>query len=87
MTSLPAPIACPIILSPSDRHQLKRAAYDDTRRHQARMRAQIVLHAARGRSIAVALIALGASTGTWWVLGVGVWVLNAAFLTELIYRP
>ncbi|MEI5034951.1 hypothetical protein RB201_26575 [Streptomyces sp. S1A(2023)] len=37
--------------------------------------------------IAVALIALGASTGTWWVLGVGVWVLIAAFLTELIYRP
>ena len=37
--------------------------------------------------IAVALIALGGSTDTWWVLGVGVWVLIAAFLTELIYRP
>jgi len=38
-------------------------------------------------SIAVALITLGGSAETWWILGVGVWVLITAFLIELIYRP
>jgi transposase len=47
---LPAAIACPIILTASDRHRLKKAAYGHKTEHQARMRAHIVLHAARGRS-------------------------------------
>lgn len=42
--------ACPIVLTASDRHQLKKAAYGHKTAHQARMRAHIVLHAARGRS-------------------------------------
>lgn len=50
MPSLPAATACPIILTASDRHQLKKAAYGHKTEHQARIRAQIVLHAARGRS-------------------------------------
>ena len=47
---MPAAIACPIILTASDRHRLKKAAYGHKTEHQARMRAHIVLHAARGRS-------------------------------------
>ncbi|MFF0017989.1 IS630 family transposase [Streptomyces sp. NPDC005374] len=47
---MPAASACPIVLTASDRHRLKKAAYGHKTAHQARMRAQIVLHAARGRS-------------------------------------
>ncbi|WP_324604032.1 IS630 family transposase [Streptomyces vinaceus] len=37
-------------MSASDRHQLKKAAYGHKTEHRARIRAHIVLHAARGRS-------------------------------------
>ncbi|WP_234320779.1 IS630 family transposase [Streptomyces sp. NRRL B-1381] len=37
-------------LTASDRHQLKKAAYGHKTEHRARIRAHIVLHAARGRS-------------------------------------
>ncbi|MFG2504755.1 IS630 family transposase [Streptomyces rubiginosohelvolus] len=47
---MPAATACPIILTASDRHQLKKAAYGHKTEHRARIRAHIVLHAARGRS-------------------------------------
>ncbi|MFJ3221231.1 IS630 family transposase [Kitasatospora sp. NPDC086801] len=42
--------ACPIVLTAAERHQLKKAAYGHKTAHQTRMRAQVVLHAARGRS-------------------------------------
>ncbi|MFG2924270.1 IS630 family transposase [Streptomyces sp. NPDC048305] len=47
---MPAATACPIILTASDRHQLKKAAYGHKTEHRIRIRAHIVLHAARGRS-------------------------------------
>lgn len=50
MPSLPAASARPIILTASVRHRLKKAAYGHRTEHQARIRAQIVLHAAGGRS-------------------------------------
>ncbi|WP_159042579.1 hypothetical protein [Streptomyces sp. IGB124] len=34
-----------------------------------------------------AMIAAGATAEWWWLLGIGVWVLVAAFLVEMIYRP
>ncbi|WP_158943682.1 hypothetical protein [Streptomyces sp. NRRL S-378] len=34
-----------------------------------------------------AMIAAGATAEWWWLLGIGVWVLAAAFLMEMIYRP
>ena len=42
--------ACPIVLTAAERHQLKKAAYGHKTAYRARIRAQIVLHAARGRS-------------------------------------
>ncbi|MFD3679437.1 hypothetical protein [Streptomyces sp. NPDC058613] len=36
---------------------------------------------------AAVMAAVGALFGWWWLLGVGVWVLIAAFLIEMIYRP
>ncbi|MGJ7416606.1 hypothetical protein AB9128_12255 [Streptomyces cinereoruber] len=46
----------------------------------------------RRRSAALALgafvlCALGITTGSVWVLGVGAWFLIAAVLLELVYRP
>ncbi|MEV4192993.1 hypothetical protein [Streptomyces toxytricini] len=32
-------------------------------------------------------ITVGAVSEWWWLLGIGVWAVIAAFLTELIYRP
>ncbi|MGW0197576.1 hypothetical protein [Nonomuraea sp. NPDC003201] len=40
----------PITLTASVRHRLKKMAYGHKTPHQARQRATIVLHAARGRS-------------------------------------
>ena len=42
--------AATIVLTAAERHRLKKAAYGHKTAHQARMRAQVVLHAARGRS-------------------------------------
>ncbi|WP_246114090.1 IS630 family transposase [Streptomyces montanus] len=47
---MPAHLAIPVMLTASERHQLKRVAYGHKSAYQARMRAQVVLHAARGRS-------------------------------------
>ncbi|MFJ6760469.1 MULTISPECIES: hypothetical protein [unclassified Streptomyces] len=46
----------------------------------------------RFRVIALALgatvmIAAGAAFEWWWLLGIGVWTMVVAFLTELIHRP
>ncbi|MGI5405136.1 helix-turn-helix domain-containing protein [Streptomyces sp. CA-135486] len=47
---MPVASACLISLTASQRHWLKKMAYGHKTPYQARMRAQIVLHAARGRS-------------------------------------
>jgi len=33
------------------------------------------------------VVAVGASTGQMWLLGLAAWVLIGAFLIEMIYRP
>lgn len=35
----------------------------------------------------MALIAAGVVAEWWWLLGIGVWMIIAAFLLEMIYRP
>jgi transposase len=47
---LPVAPARPIVLTASERHRLKKAAWGHKTPYQVRMRAQVVLHAARGRS-------------------------------------
>jgi transposase len=47
---LPVAAACPIALSATERERLKKMAYGHKTEHRLRMRAQVVLHAARGRS-------------------------------------
>ncbi|MFI5872229.1 helix-turn-helix domain-containing protein [Streptomyces sp. NPDC051445] len=47
---MPVAGAARIVLTAAERHRLKKAAYGHKTAHQARMRAQVVLHAARGRS-------------------------------------
>jgi transposase len=47
---LPVAAARPISLTASQRHRLKKMAYGHKTPYQARIRAHIVLHAARGRS-------------------------------------
>ncbi|TDT97485.1 transposase [Streptomyces sp. 846.5] len=46
---MPVAAARPISLTAAERHRLKKAAYGHKTPHQDRLRAQIVLHAARGR--------------------------------------
>ncbi|WP_328741337.1 hypothetical protein OHA91_39470 (plasmid) [Streptomyces erythrochromogenes] len=36
---------------------------------------------------AIAMIVAGAAAEWWWLLGIGVWTMIVAFVTELIYRP
>jgi general stress protein CsbA len=36
---------------------------------------------------AVLLLAAGAVSDSWWLLGVGAWALIAGGLIEMIYRP
>ncbi|MEU3480853.1 IS630 family transposase [Streptomyces sp. NPDC033754] len=48
MPALHVAAACPIFLTASQRQRLKKAAYGHKTPHQARIRAQVVLHAARG---------------------------------------
>lgn len=48
--ALPVAAARPISLTASQRHRLTKMAYGHKTPHQARMHAQVVLHAARGRS-------------------------------------
>ncbi|MGW4985419.1 IS630 family transposase [Streptomyces mirabilis] len=47
---MPVAGAARIVLTAAERHRLKKAAYGHKTAHQARMRAQVVLRAARGRS-------------------------------------
>ncbi|MGW7099645.1 helix-turn-helix domain-containing protein [Streptomyces sp. NPDC054883] len=47
---MPVAVARPIVLTNAERERLKKAAYGHKTEHQARVRAHIVLHAARGRS-------------------------------------
>ncbi|MCW2881943.1 MAG: hypothetical protein JWQ95_6043 [Sphaerisporangium sp.] len=47
---MPVATACPISLTASQRQRLKKAAFGHKTPHQARIRAQVVLHAARGHS-------------------------------------
>ncbi|MGW1659252.1 IS630 family transposase [Streptomyces atratus] len=47
---MPVATARPISLTASQRHRLKKMAYGHRTPHQARIRAHVVLHAARGRS-------------------------------------
>jgi transposase len=48
--ALPVAFACPIVLTASERERLKKMAYGHKTEYRLRMRAQVVLHAARGRS-------------------------------------
>lgn len=41
LPSLPAAVACPVVLTASDRHKPKKTAYGHKTEHQARMRAHI----------------------------------------------
>ncbi|MFE4252337.1 IS630 family transposase [Streptomyces sp. NPDC056910] len=47
---MPVASACPITLTASERKRLKTMAYGHKTEHRLRQRAQVVLHAARGRS-------------------------------------
>jgi hypothetical protein len=47
---MPVALACPIVLTAAERERLKKMAYGHKTEHRLRCRAQIVLHAARGRS-------------------------------------
>ncbi|MFJ2946665.1 helix-turn-helix domain-containing protein [Streptomyces sp. NPDC087226] len=47
---MPVASACPIVLTAAERERLKKLAYGHNTEHRLRCRAQIVLHAARGRS-------------------------------------
>jgi len=47
---MPACVAVPVLLTAAERHRLKKMAYGHKTGYQARMRAQVVLQAARGRS-------------------------------------
>jgi transposase len=49
-TALPVAAACPIVLTASQRHLLKKMAYGHKTPYQARRRADLVLRAARGHS-------------------------------------
>jgi transposase len=50
LLAVPVAAARPIVLTAAERHRLKKMAYGHKTPHQARMRAHVVLHAARGRS-------------------------------------
>jgi transposase len=50
LPAMPVAAAAPIVLTAAERHRLKKAAHGHKTAYQARMRAQVVLHAARGRS-------------------------------------
>ncbi|MCY0953621.1 hypothetical protein OG756_35375 [Streptomyces sp. NBC_01310] len=36
---------------------------------------------------AAVLVTAGVLAEWWWLIGIGVWMLIAAFLLEMIYRP
>lgn len=49
LPALPVATARPIVLTAAERHRLKKAAYGHSTPHRDRLRARIVLQAARGR--------------------------------------
>ncbi|WP_435174876.1 helix-turn-helix domain-containing protein [Actinacidiphila sp. bgisy145] len=49
---MPVAAACPILLTVTDRKRLQKVTWGHTSDYRQRVRAQIVLHAAPGRSIA-----------------------------------
>ncbi|MGX6739685.1 helix-turn-helix domain-containing protein [Streptomyces peucetius] len=56
---MPVAAACPIALTASQRRRLKKTAYGHKTPHQAGIRANVVLHAAQGRSNACIARATG----------------------------
>jgi transposase len=50
LSLLPVTAACPIVLRAAERELVKKMAYGHKTEHRMRMRARVVLHAARGRS-------------------------------------
>ncbi|MGI5430803.1 IS630 family transposase [Streptomyces sp. CA-179760] len=61
---MPVAAARPIVLTATERHRLKKAAFGHKTPHQARVRAQIVLLAARGRSNAHTAVEAGVHVDT-----------------------
>ncbi|WP_405848862.1 IS630 family transposase [Streptomyces sp. NBC_01518] len=64
MPALPVAAARPIVLTAAERHRLKKAAWGHKTEHRARVRAQIVLRAARGRSNARIAVEVGVHVDT-----------------------
>ncbi|UUS33920.1 MULTISPECIES: hypothetical protein [Streptomyces] len=46
------------------------------------MRSKII-----GMTLTAAFVAAGAAADWWCLIGIGVWLVIAAFLMEMIYRP
>ncbi|MCX4870931.1 IS630 family transposase [Streptomyces sp. NBC_00257] len=61
---MPVATARPIVLTATERHRLKKAAYGHRTEHRARVRAWIVLLAARGRSNARIAVEVGVHVDT-----------------------
>ena len=61
---MPVAAARPIVLTAAERHRLKKAAWGHKTEHRARVRAQIVLRAARGRSNARIAVEVGVHVDT-----------------------
>ncbi|MEU1340610.1 IS630 family transposase [Streptomyces sp. NPDC005827] len=64
LPALPVAAARPIVLTAAERHRLKKAAWGHKSEHRARVRAQIVLRAARGRSNARIAVEVGVHVDT-----------------------
>jgi transposase len=63
-SALPVATARPIVLTAAERHRLKKAAWGHKTEHRTRVRAQIVLRAARGRSNACIAVEVGVHVDT-----------------------
>ena len=61
---MPGPFACPITLTAADRRRLKQRAHGHKTAFRDRLRARIVLLAARGYATAVIAARLGVSVDT-----------------------
>ncbi|MGW0886214.1 helix-turn-helix domain-containing protein [Streptomyces sp. NPDC002671] len=64
LPALPVAAARPIVLTAAERHRLKKAAWGHKSEHRARVRAQIVLRAARGWSNAHIAVEVGVHVDT-----------------------
>ncbi|MFJ3777176.1 helix-turn-helix domain-containing protein [Streptomyces sp. NPDC090075] len=64
LPALPVAAARPIVLTAAERHRLKKAAWGHKSEHRARVRAPIVLRAARGRSNARIAVEVGVHVDT-----------------------